>query len=1298
MYPPHTRIARPCPQPLTSAPHTFKVGLLQEEKELYSKLFKSLDPEGSGIVTGEKARATFEKSGLPPNILGEIWQLSDDKNLGFLTQFGFCHAMRLIGYTQAGHYPTAQLAEVPGPLPKFSSSGTATPAQGLRPQSTSSSLLQSQPSSLIPQNTATQQSLPQAPLTVVSAADYERFAQMYVKTTGSPTATLDGNSAKEILMKARLPTVLLGQIWSLVDVGHRGYLDMPSFIMAMHLIHGLLSGSSKQLPPFLPDQLWSSVNKPTTDSPARQSAPSSSTSLQSTIRRPQASQGSTEWSVSAAQKQQYDAIFDSLDKAKAGSLQADQVASFFMTSRLEQADLATIWDLADIQNTGVFGRLEFGIALFLINRKRSGLPLPDVIPNELIQALKQPSAVQSPPPMSPPSQPPQALSKPKSSMDELADIFGSSASPPVTQASLAASQRALSPAAFQKRTSSSDLATNSPVKMTHQLTSSFKPSSSFGQTLISEHTGHDQHPAMLGDDVVRTSSQLRPAEQAPAAPAAPAASAAEPERSVNYDALRNVPPPPRSRDSSGVPDQRSTPQSTTVFANDDLLADTNVSGQLSEATADIANFSNQIKSLTTQTSNLHEKKLRAEKELARINVVKDEINARLKMLRTSYASEVKQVEQIEKTLVNAKEETEALRSEASIAEAKFNNITNEVHNKQLEVEEHQKVNSALREKLGALNAEIAELESVFANKPVEATRLSNEVNVKRSQVQVALVKLDELRTRIAESESSKASLLREIENLALQHEQAQRETIALEQKDAELQEEVAGLESRKSELESTLPAKSDTAEALVGAGVAVGISAAVVAGRDLAAHDENPASTTEESTFAAPELASSSKPKSLDAANEVTKDPSSFSVAALVDEVRDTPAEDMTGVDDVTNVQHKDPLTSEAAPDSPTAYQYEKEEMDLMNQKLPEMTQDYTDIKRASLSSAATESYRHTEAGETGETPITSPANSEYRYQSSASGVVGGMMGMPGVLVGVQRTESLTSSVQNNPSLSVRDDNIDDVSDRDTLEEDLPLSNPPSDIHKGSEPLFEGSSDNGKLSPGMGLFEMVEADEDDGSEAKQETQAHPLAQSFENPSPSTSLREEEFPAIRELDFDDSSSEDDSDNEVMEERFDDAVDKLAPLPQGETIDDSDFDDLQPAAAENLAEDSGIDFGDEFDNLQIAKDDRADPEAESDFDKNDISMDSHFTGIPVTPNFGQLASGTQEGAADEWEQLFAGFGNNSTAVNEQGATDANPHALAIQELEAMGFAHEAVVRALEREDYNVEAATNYLLDNA
>jgi epidermal growth factor receptor substrate 15 len=85
--------------------------LSQEEKRLYGQLFKQGDPEGLGIVTGEVARTMFEKSGLAPNVLGEIWQIADVENKGFLDQVGFSIALRIIGHVQSGQKPTPSLGE-----------------------------------------------------------------------------------------------------------------------------------------------------------------------------------------------------------------------------------------------------------------------------------------------------------------------------------------------------------------------------------------------------------------------------------------------------------------------------------------------------------------------------------------------------------------------------------------------------------------------------------------------------------------------------------------------------------------------------------------------------------------------------------------------------------------------------------------------------------------------------------------------------------------------------------------------------------------------------------------------------------------------------------------------------------------------------------------------------------------------------------------------------------------------------------------------------------------------------------
>lgn len=1307
------------------------MGLTQDEKELYSLLFRSLDPERSGIVTGEKARLTFEKSGLPPNILGEIWQLADSTNMGFLSQFGFCFAMRLIGYTQSGQYPTAQLAETPGPLPKFS--GLAPPGQ-LVPQGTSSSFLQSQPSSTVPQSTPAQQAPRQEPISPVSPADYERFSQMFVRTTGSKSTPLDGNAAKDILTKAKLPTVTLGQIWSLVDIQNKGQLDLPAFVMAMHLIHGLLSGALKQLPPFLPDHLWKSVNPPEQQAtPATPSYVPQPAPVKTEVPENQ------EWSVTPLQKQQFDSIFDSLDTAKTGSLGPDQVASFLKTSRLDQQDLATIWDLSDVNNTGTFEKIEFSIALFLVNRKRAGMPLPNVVPHSLISSLQEratpkdiqtaPSAsVSSPAASAAPIAP--APDKKSSAIDDLADVFGS-----LTPAAPVQSPLIQKRASLQQRVSSSDLHySKEPPKMKSQLTSSFAPTSDFGKSLMALQPSVTS-PSLIGEDVSpplpnQVNSDTQVAKTTVDASILQTASPATQKppsltswgSQVDYEALRNVPAPPRSRASmiqaplqtspaTGYFPQADLPRSFSQQDNNDLLADTEIAGKLSDANTDIANISNQVKSLTTQTSNLHEKKVRAEQELARILNLKEDIDAKLKLLRTSYANEVKQVEQVESTLSTAKEETEALRSEASIAEAKLNHLSGELHEKQLAVEEHQKINSVLREKLGNVNAEIAELSKQLESKASESVRLENEANVRKSQHQVALVKIEELKQQLIEVDEKNGQLSKQIEHA--QHEEAkaikdaeeaQAAVKAAELKSASLKAEAEKLKSKKSSSAGIAGIAGAAGVAILGAAGAVGLAASHKTDEKLeeskqvsnATSADTPAENLQDVRKEAQIVPGSYVEETVSEQNaepeEVTEsdvvEPSNNSdeptlqqgvppVSSLVDEVVEHPAQDMTGLDNLEEVRRK-------SIDFEPPTEYEQEDLENQNEKFVGMTNDFDNF--GSVVQASTNSYKPTEGGDTVETPVTSPNVSEYRFQPS--NVVGGMVGMPGVLVGVQRTDSLTSSIQNNPSMSVRDDNIDEVSDRDALDEV---------VLPQDQPEVKAGTEGDRSSLGVGLFELVNSE--DAKDHLSDTPVHPLSQSFKLPH-GLGQQEEEFPPIRELDLDESSSDDE---QSLSEKFDDAVAEVGQYKASSQEFDGDFDDLRPAIAEPVTKTNGGDdiFGDEFDDLEVAEDD-----IEDDIDPVDISITDHFTDVDPSGaqnqiDFSSVSQNPQpvDNKNDEWEQLFAGFGNAAPLPETSNSppTSAN-HDVAIAELMGMGFDRKDVETALEKEQWDVEAATNYLLDHA
>ncbi|ORY95760.1 hypothetical protein BCR43DRAFT_459661 [Syncephalastrum racemosum] len=74
-----------------------------EEKKRYSKIFKAWDTERKGILSGDKARHILEQSGLPHNVLMQIWALADPNNQGKLNIDEFAVAMHLIYRKLNGH-------------------------------------------------------------------------------------------------------------------------------------------------------------------------------------------------------------------------------------------------------------------------------------------------------------------------------------------------------------------------------------------------------------------------------------------------------------------------------------------------------------------------------------------------------------------------------------------------------------------------------------------------------------------------------------------------------------------------------------------------------------------------------------------------------------------------------------------------------------------------------------------------------------------------------------------------------------------------------------------------------------------------------------------------------------------------------------------------------------------------------------------------------------------------------------------------------------------------------------------
>ncbi|KNZ57977.1 hypothetical protein VP01_2024g3 [Puccinia sorghi] len=373
------------------------------------------DTEQLGVLVGEKAVAflttemissqhpllcayQFAHSNLPPTILGEIWQLADQDNAGFLTRQQFDIALRLIGKAQRGLPVNEQAIFTPGPLCRlkgYSVPGLPSPSTHPATRTPSSNPL------------AVSQSA-QDPLYTISNEDKMKYSSMFFKA-GPRDGLLDGEKARDIFIRSKLSFEKLGQIWTLADTQSRGALSVSDFCIAMHLIQlsmsGRLSTFPTSLPPALLDSATASVagaslpisrqvtgQHPTipgslaSSTPLRQSATGSMirpqytgrsassvtpvlpTGIASIISSPTASA----WDISSAELAQSNIYFDSLDTNRLGYITGDQAVPFMMESKLSGEILARIWDLADIRGEGKLNREEFAVAMRLIQDTLAG--------------------------------------------------------------------------------------------------------------------------------------------------------------------------------------------------------------------------------------------------------------------------------------------------------------------------------------------------------------------------------------------------------------------------------------------------------------------------------------------------------------------------------------------------------------------------------------------------------------------------------------------------------------------------------------------------------------------------------------------------------------------------------------------------------------------------------------------------------------------------------------------------------------------------------------------------------------
>ncbi|CAO3614590.1 unnamed protein product [Mucor hiemalis] len=356
--------------------------LTPQESKYFLQLFKNVSKYQEGIVTGGEAVRFFATSGVPNEILSEIWEFADRDKVGYLTPETFAIALKLIACAQHGKEVTEPILATVVPLPQFD--GVA-------------------PSPIISNNTPSISNASTA--TLITNAEREKYANIF-KVHQPVNGVLDANTAKSVFLKSKLPMDTLSQIWYLADVRQSGSLNQSEFIIAMHYIAKLMDGTLSSLPDKLPPAVFQSANGGTIPS-AQQSplvrnmtlnSPMTGFRQQNIMTPPQRARtidslGNLAFGPAAQihePVQQWDvSAQENNNLTKAGLIQGKEAVEFFKNSRLPEAELAHVWDLSDIQQRGALSRDEFAVAMYLIHKRLAGEQLPQSLPKTLIPPNQQ---------------------------------------------------------------------------------------------------------------------------------------------------------------------------------------------------------------------------------------------------------------------------------------------------------------------------------------------------------------------------------------------------------------------------------------------------------------------------------------------------------------------------------------------------------------------------------------------------------------------------------------------------------------------------------------------------------------------------------------------------------------------------------------------------------------------------------------------------------------------------------------------------------------------------------------------
>lgn len=288
-----------------------------------------------------------------------------------------------------------------------------------------------------------------------------------------------GPVIQNILVSSQLPADRLGWIWSAAkkDTSHPSF-SFEEFCTAMHLVNIL---KSKAHPgPVSPNVTGPRPIVPQASIPVPGSSPA-------------VAHAAPAGPPGMPTQDDLVTMFNRL-RGDQPYITGEAASTFLERYRLPSDVLADIWDLSDMDSDGNLDKDEFLVAMSLVYTKIAAPahPVPKALPDHLVPASKRHLVKQTLPHASPPSAPSQAFEPNRSAFVDLLSLDMPSTSDPVPP-KFVPQQSGLAGSFPPPAVSSSVPAFSSPAnRPLSPLRSTFKPTSSFGQEILSQHNTGSQ--------------------------------------------------------------------------------------------------------------------------------------------------------------------------------------------------------------------------------------------------------------------------------------------------------------------------------------------------------------------------------------------------------------------------------------------------------------------------------------------------------------------------------------------------------------------------------------------------------------------------------------------------------------------------------------------------------------------------------------------------------------------------------------------------------------------------------------